>query len=344
MCSISVIIPFYKTPISKLRCCIESFRKQSFSDFEMLLIDDGNENNYDYLRKEYEALDNRIHFIYQKNSGVGAARNHGINLAKGQYIVFCDSDDFVDNNFLFTLFSAIQGHDLAICGVTEQHYSSITSNVDMRVFRSTPSKYNQIQYVNFSVNKMYRNDIIQKKNIRFDTGVKLGEDALFLIKYFDHCKRIHCVSAPLYHYIPNTASATHTYYAEYWDWEKLVIENQYKLFTSYPLCRNEAMYLQRWLYEKMKGALFYYLRNEKNEAIKSIRLKEIMASPYFSLMLDDFEKNTLLSSKARLVLKIWDIAGERGIRLSNRIAIKYRKYNYRRNGKNIFLSNNNYEI
>lgn len=325
MCCISVIIPFYKTPVYKLRYCIESFRKQSFSDFELLLIDDGNTKEYDYIKKVYQDLDERIHFIYQKNSGVSVARNRGLDLAKGKYIVFCDSDDFVENNFLFSLHAAIQNYDMVICGVTEQWFPSVNSRVDMRVFCSTPSQYNWVQYVNFSVNKIYKNEIIQKYNIRFDTNVKLGEDALFLIKYFDHCKRIQCIADSLYHYVPNETSAVHTYYANYWDWEKEVIDKQYKLFTKYPLCENEAMFLQWWLYIKIKGALFYYLRNEKNEKRKEQRLNEILSSPYFTMMFDGYENNKWLRPIDRSILRVWNRTGEKGVRLNNWICLHKQK-------------------
>ena len=94
---ISVIIPFYKSPLTKLRLCIESFIRQSYKNFELLIIDDGNPENIDYLKEEYEKRDARIRFIRQKNGGVSAARNHGIDIARGEYMVFCDSDDYVES-------------------------------------------------------------------------------------------------------------------------------------------------------------------------------------------------------------------------------------------------------
>ncbi len=321
MCCISVIIPFYKTPIYKLRYCIESFRKQSFSDFELLLIDDGNIKDYDHLKQTYLHMDKRVHFIYQKNSGVSAARNKGLELAKGDYIVFCDSDDFVDNNYLFSLYTAIQGHDMAICGVSEQWFPSVNMTVDIKVFCSTPSQFNWVQYVNFSVNKIYKNVILQEHNIRFDSGIKLGEDALFLIKYFKYCKTIRCIADRLYHYVPNETSATHTYYADYWDWEKNVIDAQYKLFTKYPLCANEKMFLQRWLYIKIKGALFYYLRNEKNTKNRNRKVKEIINSTYYPLLFDEAKNNKLLSRIDQTILLFWEHIGANGIKLSNWISL-----------------------
>ena len=141
---ISVIVPFYKTPIVRLRYCIESLLKQTYENFELLLIDDGNSVKYEAIKNEYEELDSRIHFIRQENAGVSVARNNGLHHAKGKYIVFCDSDDYVESNYLHELHNAVQDCDLAICGVADQWFPVIESKVDMRVFCSLPSVYNSL--------------------------------------------------------------------------------------------------------------------------------------------------------------------------------------------------------
>lgn len=317
---ISVIIPFYKTPILRLRICIERFLNQSYPYFELLLIDDGNGSEYDYIKEQYAALDDRIHFIQQPNAGVSSARNTGLRNATGDYIVFSDSDDYVDCDFLYKLLRAIDGFDLAICGVTEQWYPSINAKVDMRMFCSTPSQYNWLQYVNFSVNKILKKEIIDANQLEFDPDVKLGEDALFLARYFKYCKRIQCIADNLYHYVPNEESAVHTYYPKYWDWEQEVISEQYKLFTRYPLSSHEQKFMQRWLYLKVKGALYYYLCNETENKIRENKIHQILSSPYYQLILKDFEKNTLFSKIDFSILTAWKMLGEKGVLLSNWIS------------------------
>jgi len=119
---ISVIIPFYKTPHILLRKAINCLLEQSFDDFEILVIDDGNKEDYSYLKKEYLIKDKRIRFISQENRGVSAARNTGIINAKGEYIVFHDADDFVENNYLYSLYKHTSKADLVICGIAAQWY------------------------------------------------------------------------------------------------------------------------------------------------------------------------------------------------------------------------------
>jgi len=92
---VSIIIPFYNTPHLMLRKALDSILEQSFINFEVLLINDGSKKDYSHLEKEY-SQDKRIKFFTQENLGVSAARNKGIEIACGKYIVFHDADDFVE--------------------------------------------------------------------------------------------------------------------------------------------------------------------------------------------------------------------------------------------------------
>lgn len=312
---ISVIVPFYETPIVRLRYCIESLLGQTYKNFELLLIDDGNSCKYEYIKAEYEKLDLRIHFIRQENAGVSVARNTGIKNARGKYIVFCDSDDYVESNYLLELYKAVQGYELAICGVEDQVFPVIDSIIDMRIFCSMPSVYNHIQYVNFSVNKIFKADIIRQYDIMFDVAVKLGEDALFLNKYFQHCKYIHTISAKLYHYLPNSFSAIHRYDPNYWSWEKLVIQKQLNMFTQYPLSQYEMASMKLWMYEKLKTAFQYYcLSKGKNS---TAYIKEIMDSSYYKFLFinNTFAKKYIFGKKKNFNLFLWKYMGVSGIKI-----------------------------
>ena len=285
---ISVIIPFYKATNLQLRICLESVVQQSFTNFEVLVIDDGAPDHHDDLKEEFEKRDSRIRFYRQKNAGVSTARNWGLNLAKGDYITFLDSDDFWDSGFLYKMHSAIDGYDIVICGVDEQWFPSIHSCVDHKIYFSTPSQYNFLQYSNFSVNKLYRTEIIKKYGDSFPVDVKLGEDALFVASYLSHCKKIRCIPDRLYHYVPNVKSSVHTFNKNYWKFEQRVIKTQWEMFHQYPLCEFEEAFMQHWLFDKMKSILFYYLPREykrKADKINRPSIQEILASELFAPIL-----------------------------------------------------------
>ncbi|MDG2952827.1 glycosyltransferase family 2 protein [Exercitatus varius] len=323
---ISIIIPFYKTPHILLRKAINSLLKQSFQDFELLIINDGNTDEYNYLIDEYIIRDKRIKFIYQENSGVSAARNLGIRSATGKYIIFHDADDFVENNYLYSLYYEIQRSDLVICGVAAQRYPSIDSYVDIREFLSTPSQYNYVQYTNFSVNKIFKRDILIENNIFFHEDLKLGEDALFISEYISKCKLIRCISQNLYYYIPYQSSATRKYDSKYWEYEKRVIESQLSLFSTYPLNKNEEDFQLHWLYLKLRGTLFYYLWWEKDHSLRDHILKDIANSKYFKLVLA--EKDSLCHSRIdRLVIHLWKKLGVNGIKFSYYLKIIKDRFN-----------------
>lgn len=313
--AVSVIIPFYQTPKLKFRNCIECFLHQTFRDFELLLVDDGNSPDYRELCMEYVTKDERVRLLTQKKSGVAAARNYGLKSARGSLVVFSDSDDYVDISFLEVMCQSLGDYDLVICGVCEQWHPSYNGSADLRVFCSTPSQHNWLQYVNFSVNKIYRKSILDNFRIRFDTDVRLGEDALFLYRYLSHCKTIRCIADMLYHYVPNPESAVKTYYPQYWNWEKRVIACQNKLFHKYPLNPSEEFFMRRWLFTKVKGAMYYYLSMETDAKKRDAFVREIMDSRYFRGMYGQWRSNPCYSRQEKVLLALWKLFGVRGVRL-----------------------------
>jgi len=295
---------------------VESILEQSFQCWELILVDDGNdlEWGYDFLYKDYAQQEERIKIIRQEHSGVSAARNNGLKAAQGKYISFIDSDDFVESDFLQMHYNAIQDSDLSICAVAEQWYPMYAGWVDRRVFWSRPIHYNGLQYINFCHNKLYKKEIISQHQIQFDVAIKLGEDALFLDKYFDYCKSIRCIDPPLYHYVPDEGSAVHRYRANFWEWEKIVIEKQWNKFHQYPLRQWQEQAMLSWLYRKYKYAMYYYLANAKKDEARA-QIKAIVAHPLFNMLkqCDLSKKNNHLGKKDKAILAIWNVFKLNGV-------------------------------
>lgn len=109
---VSVIVPIYNTPVEFLRTCIKSISSQTYKNLEVLLIDDGSKEEIahecDDLKITYESLVGNMQVIHKHNSGVSSARNCGIEIAQGEYIVFIDSDDFVHPDFIKVLVATIE--------------------------------------------------------------------------------------------------------------------------------------------------------------------------------------------------------------------------------------------
>lgn len=120
MPAVSVIVPVYKVE-QYLAECIDSILAQTFTDFELILIDDGSPDNCGEICEEYKKKDNRIIVIHKENGGLSDARNKGIDIAKGEYLTFVDSDDLIHVDYLNTLFSLVKEYDadISMCSMEE---------------------------------------------------------------------------------------------------------------------------------------------------------------------------------------------------------------------------------
>lgn len=123
---ISVIVPIYKVE-KYLSYCIESILKQSFTDFELLLIDDGSPDDCGVISDNWAKKDRRIRVFHQKNAGLSAARNKGLDNAIGRYAVFIDSDDYVDIDYLINLYRLLPDSQIGL-GFTVQGYKRCQEN------------------------------------------------------------------------------------------------------------------------------------------------------------------------------------------------------------------------
>lgn len=188
---ISVIVPNYNSE-AFLDECIKSILCQSYRNFELLIVDDGSTDNSLEILRRWESKDDRINLIVQKNSGASSARNHGINLAKGEWIVFVDSDDKVNSSYLEDLHKASKQDayiDLCIDGVSVCRDGELTEKRGFPSMICALSDANQLfgkmklHKYGFSVGKLYRKSIIDSGNLRFNERVCIAEDMMFMVGY-----------------------------------------------------------------------------------------------------------------------------------------------------------------
>lgn len=215
---ISVIVPIYKVE-KYLPRCIESLMGQTHQDIEIILVDDGSPDRCPIICDEYVEKDSRIRVIHKKNAGVSAARNDGLRIAGGEYIGFCDPDDWADPKMFEELLIAIESNkaDLAICGY---NYYDESYQVDMKRLYKEKTTECIDQKTLFDrmadmpptirhgvVNKLFRKDLLQ--GICFDSKLKSSEDLKFLIEYIGNVELTVIVHQPLYQNLVRTNSATH---------------------------------------------------------------------------------------------------------------------------------------
>ena len=213
MPQISVIVPVYKVE-KYLHECVDSILSQTFRGFELILVDDGSPDNCGAICDEYAGKDARIRVIHQENQGLSGARNSGIDVARGEYITFIDSDDLVDERYLEILMEAAKdGTDIAICRHREfsdgdilsewgEEYASQAFDAENALIRL----YNGSSLVPVNAwGKLFRRELIGES--RFPLR-RLHEDQAFTPYILYRAKKIVSCDATLYHYRVNPASIT----------------------------------------------------------------------------------------------------------------------------------------
>lgn len=207
---ISIIVPVYKSA-SYLDDCIESILKQTFTDFELLLIDDGSPDESPAICDAWAQRDERVTAIHKLNGGVSSARNIGIESAKGEYIVFIDSDDYVGENYLTDMLIAAEDKNALVLsdyrpfsdsGYEERCYSE-PYIACLNEGGTTSDQFRDLVF-GFRIFppycKLYRRDIIINDNIRFDTELKSAEDFDFNIRYLKNVEKIKYIRSIEYYY------------------------------------------------------------------------------------------------------------------------------------------------
>ena len=200
---VSIIVPVYNTE-QFLPQCIESIINQTYDDIEIILIDDGSNDKSGIICDEYAANDKRIKTIHNINCGVSAARNIGLDNAKGKYITFIDSDDYVEKNYIETLFNAIETNnaELAICGIKEITDETLKIRKPRGRYTGVlkDDYYAMIDFLCLIGAKIYLKKILDINKIRFIDEIKYAEDELFNLMYYQYVKMYMFIDKPLYVY------------------------------------------------------------------------------------------------------------------------------------------------
>lgn len=201
----SVIIPIFNAETT-LRRCLDSLVDQSFDDYELLLINDGSTDGSDAICREYANVYPCIRYFAKENGGISSARNLGLEKAKGEYILFVDSDDYVAETYFETINRAVsETHpDLLIFGaestgmgekkwITGAYREAEESNIARRIAEAMQ------QYLFSSLwNKVFKRETIERFHLRFENGLAIGEDQLFIFTYAMHIKSLASVEEILY--------------------------------------------------------------------------------------------------------------------------------------------------
>ena len=212
MPNISIIVPIYNVEVY-LRPCVDSILAQTFTDFELILVDDGSPDNCGAICDEYAVKDSRIHVIHQENGGLSAARNTGIETAKGMYLTFIDSDDLVHPHMLEKMKSELENRDADVCICDLQRFSEM-NQINPKAGAGMPTQTltnldaceslysDQSAQYTVACAKLYRRELFH--SVRFPVH-KYHEDEATTYKILYSAKRIVVIPNAYYYYRINSS-------------------------------------------------------------------------------------------------------------------------------------------
>lgn len=203
----SIVMPIYNSA-DKVAKSIESILNQTYSNLELIIVDDGStDNSYDVCEK-YAILDERVKLFHQENSGPGFARNYGVSKCSGHYIAFLDSDDYYELNFLYEVNNVIKKEDsdfVFISTINELPDGKVNYCDELYNFK----KYKKDELINFQMSgmipwgpcsKVVKSDLV--KSCQF-SNLNVGEEAIYSFDLIRQANKISFVKKPMYHYVHN---------------------------------------------------------------------------------------------------------------------------------------------
>lgn len=202
---ISVIVPIYNAE-STLRKSVDSVLNQTITDYEVILVDDGSTDASSVICDEYESNNKLVTVIHQPNGGLSDARNKGIAKAKGKWVTFVDSDDWIESSYIENFVLHLENKDLVIQGyqydsarqgiVRYKDFETYSPEVVLNHLFDTKESLPGV-----TVDKLYNREIIVNNHLLFNTEIHFAEDAIFFFEYLKYVSHIGVQSTIGYHYV-----------------------------------------------------------------------------------------------------------------------------------------------
>ena len=338
---ISIIIPVYNAE-KYINECVESVLKQDFTDYEIILINDGSKDNSGAICKYLAENDKRIHYIEQDNSGVCGARNAGLDAAVGELVFFMDSDDWLEPDSLDILYGEyIKTNSDMI--VADMRFVGDLRTRDLHVFdknftstdkewidkyemacigygyNPNPGTKNNITGLGSMGNKLYKRDIIEKNKLRFDPyTLGIYEDNLFVLHYLVNCQSVTYLSKIVYNYREVGDSNSRGFKSNTLEINERIFNRIQKFINTYKAEKkdeyNKAFYI--YVIRRLEGSLSVYFFAKGNSDSLFKRLDELghilKSEPYRTAIgevdtsrLKATHKFTCFTAKTKMPFIVW---------------------------------------
>lgn len=320
MPKVSIIVPVYNTE-KYLHRCIDSILRQTLTDIEVILVDDGSFDSSGKICEEYARKDSRLRVIHQKNAGVAVARNTGLDIASGDYIAFVDSDDYIEPNMYQSMMQVANQYDcdVVLCDCVKEHgnHTEVYTH-DIRAGYYTEKQLEEEYYSHLLMMEdveypatisnwlLLWKSTLNVPEMRYKPGIRYSEDLLFGAQLMLQAKSFYYMKCETYyHYVINPLSASHTFAVDKWDDYKKLYEEIKNVFER---CRRFDFSYQIDL------CLLFFLFNTIGEIYKTdfsigekkAEIKSILMTPSVIRMFKRLRVTRLqVSKKQKLIALIY---------------------------------------
>lgn len=315
--SVSIVIPVYNAE-KYLNDCVDSILRQTFDDLDIILIDDGSSDKSPKICDAYAEKDKRIQVIHKKNAGVSEARNTGIKEAKGNYICFVDSDDFLEADAIETMVKMKEKNnvDMVVCSNKEICNNNVTNNnfspdeigvfcIDEFVVNAL--KNNNHYLLNNPWNKIFDLDTIKKNNLTFNSQFNLGEDFMFNLDYLMKVKKVLVIEEPLYNYriLESGLARKKRNINYYWDNNKVLIDYLINFLKKKEIYEENKKYVNHYIINNLKY-LFTVISNldDYSEEDKELEIKRMSLQAVKEYKINFFKTSVLKDNNCLLLIKL----------------------------------------
>ena len=315
MNKISVIIPIYGVE-KYIEQCVKSVINQTYKNIEILLIDDGSKDKSGLIIDELAKLDSRIKVVHKKNEGVSAARNTGLDLASGEYVVFVDGDDFIDDEYIEYMLNAIESTKADMVFSYDWHKDNgikmdyKANNQYQIIICEKAIEEMYLNKIGVAVwNKIYKRDVIEKNKLRFHEEFWFAEGMTFNIEMFQISQKIVSTKCTYYHQVYNPDSAVRKFNLESWECGKKALlfqKNNWKI-SNKKLINAWNYHFREYNYSIISGIIFSGEIRPYILVLIKCKLK-LLKNIWYPLIVDispKFKIYSLLESYFPIFMAIW---------------------------------------
>ena len=285
---VSIIVPVYNVE-KYLQKCIKSLQEQSYENIEIILVDDGSTDKSSILCDNIAKVDKRVSVIHKNNGGLSDARNLGLSFANGDFILFVDSDDWLERETIKTAYMKIisSNADVVVWG----YYADFVSDDEEIIFQKSYSligtcnritkeevfsEKDALELYGYAWNKLYRKNILQ--NLKFEKGISLVEDILFNATIAERSNKIEFIDYIGTHYIQRKRETLgKKYYSDYIELKSLAAKAIVNILKEYEVSENKIKEITTSFFNNtIKSALIMILKDKISHYEKSRRIEYLI--------------------------------------------------------------------